>query len=184
MKCDKFQAFLPEIILASPNLRAEARASLPADVRQHLGECSHCQKELRELQATMQLLDVWQVPEPSPFFDTRMAARLREEKNSPAPGWAGWARWMERLQTRFLVSSNLQLRPAMTAAFALLLIVGAGSYEGFVSLNHTQTARVAVSATVTDLERLDSNEKTLQQLAAFDDSDATVGQSSQSSTSN
>lgn len=181
MKCDKFQAFLPEIILDSPSLRAEAQAGLPADARQHLGECSHCQKELQELQATMQLLDVWQVPEPSPYFDTRMAARLREEKNSPAPGWAGW---MQRLQTRFLVGSNLQLRPAMTAAFALLLIAGAGSYEGFVSLNHTQPAGVAVSATVTDLERLDSNEKTLQQLAAFDESDATVGQSSQSNTSN
>ena len=56
MKCDKFQAFLPEIILGAPGLRAEARASLPADVRQHLSECAHCQKELRELQATMQLL--------------------------------------------------------------------------------------------------------------------------------
>ncbi|MBA2678128.1 MAG: hypothetical protein H0U76_07020 [Ktedonobacteraceae bacterium] len=173
-RCEQFQSFLPEMILDSN----DAQANVPADVWQHLVECSPCRTNLQELQATMQLLDPWQVPEPSAYFDTRMAARLREEKNSPAPGW------MERLRTRLLFDSNLQLRPAMTAAFALLLIVGAGSYEGFVSFNHTQPARVTVSATVTDLERLDSNEKTLQQLAAFDDSDASVGQNSQSSTSN
>ena len=44
----------------------------------------------------MALLDEWQVPEPSPYFDTRLGARLREEMARPAAGWlqrvAGWLR--------------------------------------------------------------------------------------------
>jgi hypothetical protein len=164
MKCDKLQAFLPDMILDSTHV--------PTDARQHLVECSTCQKDWKELQATMLLLDTWKAPEPSPYFDTRMAARLREEKNSKAPGW------VERMRTRLLFDSNLHLRPAMAAAFALLLVVGAGSYEGFVNLDRTQQPRQTVSATVDDLELLDSNAQTLQQLAAFDNPDASVGQDS------
>jgi hypothetical protein len=40
----------------------------------------------------MALLDEWQAPEPSPYFDTRLEARLREEMARPAAGWLGWLR--------------------------------------------------------------------------------------------
>ncbi len=170
MTCDKLQAFLPDMVLGS--------AYVPADARQHLVDCSTCQKNWNELQATMRLLDTWEAPAPSPYFDVRMAARLREEKNSKSPGW------LERMRARFLFDSNLHLRPAMAAAFALLLVVGAGSYEGFVSLNRTEQPRQTVSATVNDLELLDSNAQTLQELAAFDNTDAAAGQGSDIGTSN
>ncbi len=130
------------------------------------------------MQATMRLLDAWEAPEPGAYFDTRMAARLREEKSSKAPGW------LEQIRTHLLFDNNLHLRPVMAGAFALLMIVGAGSYEGFVSLNRTPPARQTVSATVNDLELLDRNAQTLQQLAAFDDPDATVGQGSGDSATN
>ncbi len=174
MTCDKLQAFLPDMLLDP----ARAAGPISVEARQHLLECSTCQADWKELQATMQLLDTWHVPEPSPYFDTRMAARLREEKNSKAPGW------LERMRTRMLLEGNLSLRPALAAAFALLLIIGAGSYEGFVSLNRTPPPRQTISATVNDLELLDRNAQTLQQLAAFDSTDAAVGQGSTSSDSN
>jgi hypothetical protein len=170
MTCDKFQAFLPDMILNSTHVSA--------DVRQHLVECSICRKDWKELQTTMQLLDEWGAPEPSPYFDTRMTARLREEKNSRAPGW------LERLRARLLFDENLRLRPAMAVGFALLLIIGAGSYEGLVSLNRTQRPRQTVSATVNDLELLDSNAQTLQELAAFDNTDATAGRGTSNNSSN
>lgn len=165
MKCEKFQTMLPDLLFDP--------AQVPADARQHLDACSACRNELTEMQATMRLLDEWKAPEPSPYFDVRLSARLREARNEEAPGW------LERMRDRVALNSHLRLRPAMTAAFALLLVLGAGSYEGFVNLEHTRSSSAqSVSATVRDLELLDTNAQTLQQMAAFDDSDAGVGPAS------
>ena len=40
----------------------------------------------------MALLDEWQAPEPSPYFDVRLQARLREEMAKPQAGWIDWFR--------------------------------------------------------------------------------------------
>jgi predicted anti-sigma-YlaC factor YlaD len=169
MTCDTFQSALPDMLLDPSHV--------PAQVQQHVLNCAPCRAEWNELQQTLHLLDEWTAPEPSPYFDTRIAARIREEKNAPAPGW------LERLRTRLMLGGRVNLRPAMAAAFALLLVSGVGSYEGFVSLNRTQTHPMSVSATVADLELLDTNAQTLQQLSAFDDQDYTVGQSAGASAS-
>lgn len=163
MKCEKLQAYLPDMILDPTRV--------PTEAMQHVQECPGCAGELKELQATMQLLDGWKAPEPSPYFDTRMAVRLREARESEAPGW------LERLRLHFLFGSNMHLRPAVAGAFALLVIVSGGSYIGVVSFNHTVAPhhQPAVSATVNDLELLDSNAQTLQQLASFDETNADGG---------
>jgi len=160
MKCEKLQGYLPDMIFDPTRV--------PAEAMQHVKECAACAGELKELQKTMQLLDGWKAPEPSPYFDTRLAVRLREARESEAPGW------LERLRLHFLFGSNLHLRPAVAAAFALLVIVSGGSYLGVVSLNQTVAPPhpQAVSATVNDLELLDSNAQTLQQLASFDETNA------------
>jgi hypothetical protein len=160
VKCEKLQGYLPDMIFDPTRV--------PAEAMQHVKDCTNCAGELKELQATMQLLDSWKAPEPSPYFDTRMAVRLREARESVAPGW------LERLRLHFLFGSNMHLRPAVAAAFALLVIVSGGSYMGVVSLNHTVVPHhpPAVSATVNDLELLDSNAQTLQQLASFDETNA------------
>jgi transcription elongation GreA/GreB family factor len=173
MKCDKFQTYLPDLLLDPARA-----AAAPVELRQHLAECSRCEREFSELRATVQLMDTWQVPEPSVYFDTRMAARLREEKKAAPAGW------LERMRSRMVFGESLNLRPAMAAAFALLLVVGAGSYEGYVHVNSAPPARQTTSATVNDLELLDRNAQTLQEMAAFDSTDATVGQNSTSSGSN
>jgi len=40
----------------------------------------------------MNLLDEWKVPEPSPYWEVRMQARLREEQQKAASGWLQWLR--------------------------------------------------------------------------------------------
>lgn len=165
MTCERLQTFLPDMILDP--------AHVPADARHHLMECSRCERDWQQLQSTMLLLDTWKVPEPSEYFDTRLAARLREEKLAGSPGW------LERVRMRLLFGSSLQLRPVMAGAFALILVVSGGSYAGFVSLNRTvPQPQQKISATVKDLELLDSNAQTLQQLAAFDDSSVDASASS------
>lgn len=153
MTCEKLQTILPDMLLDPEQSPTEAWA--------HIEQCSVCGTDFRELQNTMLVLDKWKVSEPSPYFATRLAVRLREEKD------AGMG-WLEHLKARLLYGSNLHLRPVAAGAFALLLVVGGGSYAGFVSLNRTMPPQHA-SATVQDLELLDTNAQTLQQMAAFED---------------
>ncbi len=54
----------------------------PAKVRAHVDACEHCRAELAELQATMALLDTWKGPEPSPYFLSRLDARMQEQREA------------------------------------------------------------------------------------------------------
>lgn len=157
MKCEKLQGYLSDMIFDPTRV--------PAEAMQHVKQCASCAGELNELQATMQLLDTWKVPEPSPYFDTRLAVRLREARESEPPGW------LERVRLHLLFGSNMHFRPAVAVAFALVVVISGGSYIGVESLNHAVAPhhQSAVSATVNDLELLDSNAQTLQQLASFDE---------------
>ena len=62
-------------------------ASAPTKVLAHVEECEGCRRALDELRATMTLLDSWQAPEPSPYFLTRLEARMREERAAEPAGW-------------------------------------------------------------------------------------------------
>ena len=44
------------------------------------GGLRRCAGKLEEFRQTMTLLDEWQTPEPSPYFDMRLQARLREKR--------------------------------------------------------------------------------------------------------
>src|SRR5690242_10936383 len=94
-----------EILEVMPDLAAGVEA-IPSDVSEHLKACSDCTTKLEEFRQTMALLDEWQVPEPSPYFDMRLRARLREEAAKPV-GWWVWLR-----------------RPALAASLALVLVAG------------------------------------------------------------
>ena len=157
MNCSKLKSFLPDLVLEP--------ASVPASVQQHLRACEGCRKQVDALQvefrSTMHLLDEWQTPEPSPYFDTRMAARLHEARQASPAGF------FERVRAHFVFGSNLGLRPAISAAFALALVVGVGSYAGLMETHRAPTQR-ATSAAVHDLQILDANDQTIQQLDAFD----------------
>lgn len=136
--------------------------SVPAAVREHVAGCAACREELAGLRSTMALLDDWSAPDPSPYFDTRLLARLRAEQAAPRAGW------FERIRARVLFGSDLQLRPIAAGALAIMLVAGGGTFAG---LNMLQKAPPPESATVHDLQNLDGNAQVFQQLSAMDQSD-------------
>ena len=134
---------------------------VPVEVRKHVEDCPECSQELASLQATMLALDAWEAPEPTAFFEARMAARLRSERDAPPAGF------FERLRTRLLYSSNMHLRPVAAGALALLLLIGGGTWVGVVSTNEPASP----SAAVRDLQSLDENSQVFQQLNTLDQQD-------------
>ena len=163
MNCKACQADLP-------NMLFDPAAPQNAAARAHIAVCPACAQELAAIQSTMSLLDTWEVPEVSPYFDQKLAVRLREEQASPAPGW------FEQLKTRLMLNTGRQFRPAMAGALALLLIAGGGSI-GISSFTHTQAVVVHASATVNDLKILDKNEQALQQMDQLLQDDAAAADS-------
>ena len=148
MNCKTCQAELPNILF-------DPAAPRNAAARAHIATCAECARELASFEATMALLDAWPSPEISPYFDQKLAVRLREEQASPAPGW------LERIRTRLLLNTGRQFRPALATAMALLLIAGGGTV-GITAFQHPQP--VHVSAAVNDLLILDKNQQALQQV--------------------
>lgn len=135
--------------------------AVPAPVQAHVKECADCRRELADLRSTIKLMDAWQAPELSPFFDTRLQARLREERNSPPAGF------FERLSARLLFNSNAHLRPIAATALTVALVVGGATYAGFSGWRQPPQT----SATVRDLQSLDNNHQVFQQLDSLDQDD-------------
>jgi len=130
---------------------------MAAEMELHLGECSACAETLRALRATMDLLDEWEAPEPSPYWNVRMQARLREEQQrqqSPA----GWLQWLRR--------------PAISLAAALALALGVGVTQMMRFLHQdTNTVQLTTGTAVSDLQYLDKNSDLLHNFTALDDMD-------------
>jgi hypothetical protein len=129
--------------------------AVPASVEAHVAGCSDCRKELASLIATFAALDAWTAPEPSPYFDTRLRARVREAQAAAPEGF------FERMRSFLLFSTGRQLRPAVAGALALVLVVSGGSY---VSLHVDNVRSGQPSATVNDLNLMDNNAQALQQM--------------------
>jgi hypothetical protein len=123
----------------------------------HMLECASCKNEYQSMRSTMNLLDTWTTPEPSPYFDVRLRARLREEKEHEQQGVI--ARWLEKVGIR-----QLTWKPAAAALFALVLAVGGGLYIG----NPGQPI-VQAACPVVDLQALDKNQQVLNDLQALDE---------------
>jgi anti-sigma factor RsiW len=152
MNCKTCQNALPDLLL-NP---AAQESSANSAARAHIATCAGCARELASLDATMKLLDTWTAPELSPYFDQKLAVRLRDEQAAPPAGF------LERLRTRLLLNTGRQFRPALATAMALLLVAG-GSSITLSTLSHPP-APVTVSAPVKDLQILDKNEQALQQV--------------------
>jgi hypothetical protein len=80
-----------EIHELMPDLAAGMSVATP-ETETHLHTCADCSSKLAEFRQTMDLLDQWPAPEPSPYFDTRLRARLREEMAKQPAGWLHWIR--------------------------------------------------------------------------------------------
>ncbi len=149
MQCNDFRDQLPELLFDPRSISSDAKA--------HLGLCEPCGKEYASFQSTFILLDAWQAPEPSPYFDQRLAVRLREEAAAPPAGW------FELLRTRILFNTGAQFRPMLAGAMAAILLIGGGTFAGVSTLSSPPRS-TQVSATVDDLQILDKNDQTFQQM--------------------
>jgi anti-sigma factor RsiW len=150
--CKDCRSHLPDLLLDS------AYTTTHPEYKEHLAVCATCRAELAELRATFNVLDEWKAPELSPYFDSRLQARLREAVAAPPEGF--WS----RTRSFFLFSTGRQLRPALAGALAFALIVGGGST--FVGI-HNFTPGVQqpqASATVNDLKIMDNNIQAEQQM--------------------
>lgn len=139
MNCERFRDQMLDAL--------QGKAS--AELEDHVRACSACAQELAALKQTSALLEAWPAPEVSPFFDSRLRARLREQAAAPV-GWWAWVR-----------------KPALAAAFAILLVAGIGVLE----LNKPQTQvlqgpvalrpqpKANTGSAVTDLQTLDQDQE-------------------------
>ena len=143
----------PDCKSALPDLLLDPSAPSNAAAREHMSSCAECRAEFESLQATMALLDTWKAPEPSPYFDQRLAVLLREEQAKSPAGW------FERLETRLLFNTGRQFRPALAGGLALALLVGGGAFANLSGIN---MSKPEASAAVTDLQVLDKNDQALQ----------------------
>ncbi len=163
MNCQDCQSALPDLLFDPASTSAER-------AKTHLSECSTCLAEFNGFQATFHLLGAWQAPEPSPWFDQRLAVRLRQEQ-AAAP-----ESWLERLRSHLLFNTGRQLRPVLAGALALALAISGGtaaSLSGVLRPGHP-----SASAAVQDLQILDRNDQAFQAMDLLqDDGPADVGTS-------
>jgi hypothetical protein len=135
------------------DLLLDPQAASNAAARNHIESCAECTREFQSLEATFALLDEWTAPEPSPYFNQKLAVRLREEQALAPAGW------LERLKSRLLFNTGRQFRPAMAGALALALVVGGGTFADVSGMLHPKPQ---ISATVQDLQILDRNDQAFQ----------------------
>jgi predicted anti-sigma-YlaC factor YlaD len=151
MKCDEMKELILEV--------ATGGEATPA-MNEHLRLCAECASKLAGMRQTMALLDEWEAPEPSPYFDTRLAARMREERAKPVR--AAWLSWFRA--------------PVLAGALALVLTMAGGvrwftrGGEGATTNLSERLPVVAPPGTaVGDLQALDKNEDLLANFDVLDD---------------
>jgi anti-sigma factor RsiW len=135
------------------DLLSAPAAPAHAAVRAHVDSCPDCAREFNSMKATYALLDAWHAPEPSAYFDQKLAVRLREEQAMAPAGW------LERIKSRMMFNTGRPMRPALAGGLALLLLVGGGTVLDLSSVSHPQPH---ISATVQDLQILDKNDQAIQ----------------------
>jgi predicted anti-sigma-YlaC factor YlaD len=149
MNCNQIRELLPDLTTS-----AGMGAATP-EVENHIASCAACAAHLREFQKTMALLEEWQAPEPSAYFDTRLGARLREEMARPAAGWLGWLR-----RPAWAMSAA-----GVVLAGALAVAIGMGG-RSYIYVSETMPTKppslslpVQPGTAVGDLEALQRNDE-------------------------
>jgi hypothetical protein len=135
-------------------------AAVPARVRAHVDGCGRCRGELEALRATMALLDSWDGPEPSPYFLSRLDARMREERQAEP------ANWFDRLRARLAYGPETHVRPLAAMAMTIMLLLGGGTYLGTVDWDQPAGPQ-GQAAVVHDLQTMDNNAQLLDQMEAM-----------------
>jgi predicted anti-sigma-YlaC factor YlaD len=148
MKCNEIRELMPD-------LAAGLKAVTP-ETKTHLDSCAECAGKLEAFRQTMALLDEWRAPEPSPYFDVRLHARLREEAQKAR----GFLRWLRR--------------PALAVSLAVLMVVSVTLVRFSGSGAKTDPQQVASApaepgTAVGDLQALDKNHDLYSDFDVLDD---------------
>ncbi|MGB7584408.1 MAG: hypothetical protein WBM11_06155 [Terriglobales bacterium] len=148
MKCNEICELIPDL--------AAGLDGMTPEVSDHLKSCAACTEKMAEIRQTMALLDEWRVPEPSLYFETRLMARVREEKGQPT-GWWQWVR-----------------KPALAASLAVLMVMSVTLFRNDAGLGSHNDGRVATIAAepgsaVGDLNALDKNSELYSDFDVLDD---------------
>ena len=153
MTCDEIRGKMPDV--------AAGLIAVTGEESKHLASCDACAGKLEEFRRTMALLDEWQAPEPSPYFDVRLQARLREEMAKPQTGWLQWLR-----------------RPVLATALTLLVGAGVGLFvsHGRGTYNSGPNYSIADNfgagepgTAVSDLQALEKNHELYSDFELLDD---------------
>jgi hypothetical protein len=149
MKCDEIKEMMLDVA-------AGAGEATPV-MNEHLRGCAECASKLAGMRQTMALLDEWEAPEPSPYFGTRLAARMREERAKPQrSAWLSWFR-----------------APALAGALTLVLLMVGGvkwfSSGGSGSRIAEGPQPPAIGTAVGDLQTLEKNEELYANFDVLDD---------------
>jgi hypothetical protein len=149
MNCKEIRETLPDV--------ASGATALTPELNAHLSHCDECAGTFADLQATMALLDEWKTPEPSPYFDVRLQAKLREAREQ-APARLGLLQWLRK--------------PAFSIAATLVLAAGIGvGYVDHVRQAENASKQVVQAphgTAVGDLQFLDKHSDMLQNFDALD----------------
>lgn len=145
MNCNEIRERMPEV--------AAGFSESTVEETKHLEGCGACAEQLKAMRSTMALLDEWQVPEPSPYFDVRLQARLREEMAKPQAGWMHWFR-----------------RPVLAAALTVIMGVGVGLIVTRGKVD-PQPPVAEVGTAVSDLQTLEKNHEMYSDFELLDDLD-------------
>ncbi len=149
MNCNQFHEHMLDLAGGHPG---------PGELQDHLRDCAACAAELRSLRHTMALLDEWQAPaDTSPYFMTRLRARMHEEQAQPA-SWLSWFR-----------------KPALAVSIMVLMVASITMIQGDWHTRQTSGPRAAVTSrpvpgtAIGDLQYLDRNHDLLADFELLDD---------------
>ena len=160
MKCNEIRELMPDL--------ASGLSAVTPQMDEHFRACSECSQTLADFRQTMLLLDEWQAPEPSPYFDTRLHARLREETAKQPVGLlaslgTSWFR------TSWFRTSWLR-KPALAFSLAAILVVGITLFRGDgYRYRETNSMAAVPGSAVGDLQALDKNHDLYSDFDVLDD---------------
>ncbi len=153
MNCKDVRARFFDLVSGEP---------VPAHIAEHLPSCPECARELESLRSTLAVLDEWKAPEDvSPYFMTRLMARVREESPARQTGWFfAWIR-----------------KPALAASLAVVMAAAGGMSMLRVGNTTERAQRVRTQAevqarvgtAVSDLQYLEGHNDLLAEFELLDD---------------
>jgi hypothetical protein len=152
MNCKQFNEHMLDLAAADPG---------PGELQEHLRACAGCAAELASLRQTMALLEEWKAPaDTSPYFMTRLRARMHEEHAQPA-SWLAWLR-----------------KPALAISIMVLMVASITMFQGNWRVRENSGGRTAATMSakpgtaIGDLQYLDKNHDLLADFELLDDLDA------------